>query len=172
MIQLREAHTKDAAVIALLARVTFTETFGHYFRDPSDLDQYLNQTFGVTKLRTSLSKPNNVFWLAYMDELPVGYAKLKRHSPSPFLNSNKVCQLQKIYVLKDFLSQKVGLALQEILLNRAQEEGFQKIWLSVLKENERAIRFYAKNGFDTFGDHDFSIGQEDFEFQVMAKDLS
>ncbi|WP_422348762.1 GNAT family N-acetyltransferase [Flagellimonas sp.] len=172
MIQLREAHTNDAAVIALLARITFTETFGHYFRDPTDLDQYLNRTFGVSKLRTSLSKPNNVFWLAYVDELPIGYAKLKRNSPSPFLNLDKVCQLQKIYVLKDFLSQKVGLALQEILLKKAQEEGFQKIWLSVLKANERAIRFYTKNGFDTFGDHGFSIGKEDFEFQVMAKDLS
>lgn len=172
MIQLREAHIQGAVVIALLARITFTETFGHYFRDPTDLGNYLDKTFGVSKLRSSLSKPNNVFWLAYVDELPVGYAKLKLHSPSPFLNSDAVCQLQKIYVLKDFLSQKVGLALQEILLKKAQEKGLQKIWLSVLKENERAIRFYVKNGFDTLGDHDFSIGKEDFEFQVMAKDLS
>ncbi|MCL6265121.1 GNAT family N-acetyltransferase [Flagellimonas myxillae] len=172
MIQLREATPDDAVIISLLARFTFTETFGHYFTDPTDLEKYLDQTFKVPKLRASLAKPKNIFWLAYVDELPVGYAKLKLDSPSPFLDADRVCQLQKIYVLKDFLSQKIGLELQNVLLDKAKTLGFQKIWLSVLKENTRAIRFYLKNGFNTVGDHHFSIGQEDFDFQVMVKELT
>nr|WP_299384678.1 GNAT family N-acetyltransferase [Allomuricauda sp.] len=172
MIQLREANIQDAPLIALLARITFSETFGHYFRDANDLESYYQRTFSVTKLKSSLAKNHNVFWLAYLDELPVGYAKLKLDSPSPFLDTVKVCQLQKIYVLKDFLARKVGVELQNTMLERAQSEGFEQIWLSVLKENLRAIRFYEKNGFKVLGDHDFSIGKEDFEFQVMAKELA
>lgn len=171
MTQVRLATTEDAVIVALLARFTFTETFGHYFGDKNDLERYLDQTFSVHKLRNSLSKPNNVFWLAYHDELPIGYSKLKLNSPSQFLDSETVCQLQKIYVLKGFLSQKVGLALQNTLLEYALNEGCRKIWLSVLKENMRAIRFYEKNGFTKLGDHDFQIGKEHFEFQAMAKNL-
>ncbi len=169
-MQIIEATPSDAVKIALLGRFTFTETFGHYFSDKTDLENYLEQTFNVPKLRNSLVKPNNVYWLAYSNELPVGYAKLKLNSPSQFIDAENVCQLQKIYVLKDFLSQKVGLGLQNELLKRAAKEA-DKIWLSVLKENERAIRFYLKNGFESIGDHDFQIGKEHFEFMAMAKSL-
>ncbi len=170
-IQIREAKLEDAALISLLGRITFTETFGHLFRDPEDLQEYYDRTFSVPKIEKSLSKANNVFWIAFSNRLPVGYAKLKLRSPSEFIESEDLCQLQKIYVLKDFLSQKIGHRLQETLLKRAYESGSEKIWLSVLIENERAIRFYQKRGFEIIGEHDFRIGKENFNFIAMAKNL-
>lgn len=170
-MKIRIADSDDAQFIALLGRLTFIETFGHLFSDPDDLSTYLNQTFSVQKIRASLSKENNIFWLALVDELPEGYAKLKENSSSPFLSGQRICQLQKIYVLKDFLSKKIGRALQDELLEYAKQQDYKKIWLSVLKSNERAIRFYAKNGFDTLGDHTFEIGKEIFDFKAMAKSL-
>ncbi len=170
-MKIRIADSKDAELIALLARITFTETFGHLFRYKQDLESYLAQTFGVQKIRRGLNKENNVFWLAYMDGLPVGYAKLKKNSTSPFLDGEPICQLQKIYVLKDFLAQKIGKALQDELLDHAADLGFKKIWLSVLKSNERAIGFYQNHGFVTLGHHTFGIGKETFDFQAMSKEL-
>ncbi len=172
IILIRNATPADAGVIALLGRITFTETFGHLFRYSEDLDNYLKRTFSVDKIESSLKKAENVYWLAFANRLPVGYAKLKLDSPSLFLNESSICQLQKIYVLKDFLSLKIGLALQQELLRKAGDLEFSTIWLSVLKENERAIRFYHKNGFEKIGDHDFSIGREDFKFIAMAKGLT
>ncbi|MEM9078457.1 MAG: GNAT family N-acetyltransferase [Bacteroidota bacterium] len=166
-----KATLDEATIIALLARVTFTETFGHFFSDRNDLLNYLENTFNVSKIEQSLAKSNNVFWLAYVNQLPVGYAKLKIDSPSPFLEEKKVSQLQKIYVLKDFLSQKVGFALQDALLQEAKLLGREHIWLSVLEENKRAIGFYLKNDFTLIGKHNFQIGKEQFEFQAMAKSL-
>lgn len=170
-MNIKQASEQDAQTIALLGRITFTETFGHLFTDPRNLQDYLTLTFGVQKIRISLSKENNVFWLAYWDELPVGYAKLKKDSPSPFLKGQNVCQLQKIYVLKDFLSKKVGMALQAELLDYAKKHNLSRIWLSVLKSNRRAVSFYNKHGFGTLGDHTFQIGEQVFDFQAMAKDL-
>ncbi|WP_421809923.1 GNAT family N-acetyltransferase [Flagellimonas sp.] len=170
-MKIRRATEADATSIALLGRVTFTETFGHLFKDKTDLLDYYNRTFAVEKLANSLQKNSNAYWLAHINGLPVGYAKLKLHSPSPFIDSKNVCQLQKIYVLKDFLSQKVGLALQTELLQKAQSDGFEHIWLSVLKENKRAIAFYEKNGFAFLGSHSFQIGAEHFEFHAMGKKL-
>ena len=166
------ATSRDAATVAFLGRTTFGETFGHLFRDPIDLIDYYKRTFSEKKIEQSLKKENNLYWLAYADELPVGYAKLKLHSSSQFLEQKDVCQLQKIYVLKDFLSLKIGLKLQQELMNEAETSGSSYIWLSVLKENERAISFYKKNGFNKIGDHDFSIGKEDFDFMAMARKLN
>ncbi|HMB63852.1 MAG TPA: GNAT family N-acetyltransferase [Eudoraea sp.] len=171
-IKIRIAGKGDARYIALLGRITFTGTFGHLFRDGEDLRGYCEETFNVGKIETSLQKSSSVYWIAFSDRLPVGYAKLKLNSPSAFIAEGKICQLQKIYVLKDFLSLRVGFQLQEQMLQKAREYGYSKIWLSVLEENERATLFYKKNGFTVIGKHDFQIGKERFEFLAMSKALS
>lgn len=171
VIEIRLANKNDAQFIALLGRVTFTETFDHLYRDKQDLLNYYDRTFSVKKIETSITKSNNVYWIAFVNNLPVGYAKLKLHSKSEFIDSENTCQLQKIYVLKDFLSMKIGYQLQDLLLKKAEELNFNKIWLSVLVSNNRAIDFYKRNGFKTIGSHNFQIGKEIFDFIAMAKKL-
>ena len=170
-IDIRLANKEDAPFIALLGRTTFTETFGHFFRDEQDLIDYYNLTFSVQKIEDGIEKTDNVFWIAFANRLPVGYAKLKLNSHSDFIDSRDVCQLQKIYVLKDFLSMKIGFGLQDLLLKKAKELNFDHVWLSVLHSNDRAINFYKKGGFETIGNHDFQIGKENFEFVAMSKTL-
>lgn len=170
-IEVRRATINDAEVIAHLAKTTFDETFGYLFPDRNVLLDYFEQTFSVEKIYNGIQKTNNVFWLAFVEEKPVGYAKLKVHSPSEFVNETHVSQLQKIYVLKDFLSMKIGLQLQETLLQKARDLGSKYIWLSVFKDNPRAINFYLKNGFEEVGKHQFQIGPHVFDFMAMCKKL-
>ena len=169
--KIRIATVDDATHISALGKITFSETFGHLFTDKQDLHHYVETTFSVPKIRSGLHKSSNVFWIAFVNEKPVGYAKLKLDSPTEFVDTTSVCQLQKIYVLKEFLSLKIGLELQEQLLLKAKELSYEYIWLSVLNSNDRAIRFYKKNGFDLIGNHDFTIGQEHFDFFAMGKSL-
>ncbi|NNK26759.1 MAG: hypothetical protein HKP06_00810, partial [Flavobacteriaceae bacterium] len=102
-IDIRLANSNDAQIIALLGRITFAETFGHFFSDQQDLINYFEATFSVEKIKNSLAKPNNIYWISFVDQLPVGYAKLKLNSGSDFIDSENICQLQKIYVMKNFL---------------------------------------------------------------------
>ncbi len=170
-IEIRLATPADAATIALLGQITFSDTFGHYFRDRNDLTQYLKRTFSVAKIEQSMVKSTTRYWLAFVDRLPVGYAKLKLDSPSPFVDMKGVCQLQKIYVLNDFHSMKIGFLLQNELLETAAALHYHNIWLSVLDSNEKAISFYKNTGFTIVGAHDFQIGKEYFTFTVMSKEL-
>lgn len=116
-----------------------------------------------------MEKTNNIFWIAFCDELPVGYAKLKKYSKCDFINS--VSQLQKIYVLKDFLSKKIGRQLQDSMFEETININSKYLWLSVLKSNERAIDFYKKNDFIEIGEHTFDIGKEHFVFSAMKKEF-
>ncbi len=169
-IDVRKAEVSDAQMIALLGRITFRETFGHLFEQHEDeLRDYLNRTFSVDKIGSSIAKPENNYWIAHFDGLPVGYAKLKHPSLSGFIDDKSSAQLQKIYVLSEFLTHRIGQALLSTVSLHSTESGARSMWLTVLKSNERAIRFYERNGWSGIADESFSIGSQDFPFRVFAR---
>ncbi len=169
-ISIRKATVNDAPIIALLARTTFTESFGHLFNDKNDLLNYYESTFSVTKITSSFKKENNVFWLAFVDDLPVGYAKLKRSSPNQLIDTKRSSQLQKIYVLSDFKNRTIGVQLKNAVLKEAKSFS-NAIWLSTLADNNNlnVINFYKKNDFKPIGDFNFTIGKQQFLNLVMVK---
>ena len=63
------------------------------------------------------------------------------------------------------------LDYKDLLLKKAKELNFNKVWLSVLISNERAINFYKKNGFKKIGNHDFQIGKRKFRIYCNEKKL-
>lgn len=168
-IIIRKANINDAQSIALLGRITFDESFGHLFGDRNDLLNYFESTFSVPKITSSLQKEENVFWIATVDELPVGYAKLKKNSPRIEHPNIKTGQLQKIYVLKDFLALKIGTKMQNELFKEVERNKIKILWLSCLYTNLRAINFYQKYGFQKDAKYYHSIGKENFEFDIMIK---
>jgi diamine N-acetyltransferase len=132
------AKPSDAAAVAPLGRITFAETFGDLFSDHrDDRRSYLDATFDVAKIERSLGKPENLYWLAQRNELPVGYAKLKYPSAPPGKPGRDAAQLQKIYVLRKFHGDGIGRALMASI--RQASHLASLIWLAVLSQNERAI---------------------------------
>jgi ribosomal protein S18 acetylase RimI-like enzyme len=168
---IKQADNGDAAMLSLLGRITFAETFGHLFeRHPDDLRAYLDATFGVAKITASLCKRENTYWLALREGLPIGYAKLKAPSAAPGKDAAKAAQLQKIYLLREFLGQKLGGGMLEAVIQSATP-GSELIWLDVLQENGRAIRFYERHGFQPIGQDTYRIGAQSFLFHLMAREL-
>jgi ribosomal protein S18 acetylase RimI-like enzyme len=168
--QVLKAQLDDAGVIALLGRITFAETFGYLFVDhQDDLLAYLDRTFDVGKIRRSMDDPRNSYWLGFADGLPVGYAKLKYPSITSSLEGKDAAQLQKIYVLKDFLGRGIGKCLLQIVVDHAVNRQIENLWLDVLKENTRAVLFYEREGFDALGEDTYTIGAQTFAFHLMMR---
>jgi diamine N-acetyltransferase len=168
-LQIRIAGPEDAEFVALLARITFAETFGYLFEQhKDDLRAYLDRTFAVDKIRRSLGHPVNRYWLGFLTGLPVSFAKLKYPSPIPMAQTGNVAQLQKIYVLREFVGEGVGKPLIDAVLKDAASRRVDTVWLDVLKQNARAIRFYERRGFRMLGEDTYAIGAQTFAFHLMA----
>jgi diamine N-acetyltransferase len=166
------ADTGAAEIVAMLGCLTFRETFEHLFRRKEDeLSAYLDYTFSVSKIRSSIAKPENHYWLALLDGLPIGYAKLKHPSLNTLVADGSAAQLQKIYVLSEFLSHRAGYALLRAVTAKAKEAGVEAMWLTVLDSNQRAIGFYERNHWSDVGGATFSIGSQEFSFRVLKTSL-
>ena len=45
-------------------------------------------------------------------------------------------------------------------LEEAGRAGFKTIWLGVWEKNTKAMEFYKKVGFESFGVHNFQLGDD------------
>lgn len=166
---IRKAVPADAKYISLLAKINFSESFGNLFTSEEELRIYIDKTFSVEKMRDSLEKSENIFWIAYVQTLPVGYAKLKKDIPVPDTNYKEAAELQKLYILKDYISEGNGLKLKTDFFEEIQKLQLKRVWLKELHTDEHAINFYKANDFHKHHTQSFTIGKEDFVFNIMMK---
>lgn len=167
-IHIRKATADDAALVALLARTSFKEAFGHVWEREALLN-YFATTFAVAKIAGSLQKENNVYWLVFADDLPVGYAKLKKYAPYDKLPDPAPAQLQKIYVLNDFVGNGIGEKLQNALFEEVIRLRIDALWLAVWDGNDKAIRFYERHGFVKTTRYHYDFEKMSFDYEVMVK---
>lgn len=162
-LSFRRATAADALHLSLLADFSFRATFINDFNDRKDLDGYCAKTFAYGKIKGGLAKPDNHFLLAVLDEEIVGYAKLKL--------GERPVQLQKIYLHPAFTGQGIGKALLAQSKDIAREAGANRLWLAVEEQNQNAIAFYHRSGWETTGEFDFQIGSQLFHFFRMELGL-
>ncbi|WP_109300004.1 GNAT family N-acetyltransferase [Aquimarina sp. AU474] len=171
MIKIKIATQADTAILALVGRLTWAESHGHYIEDKNDVLKYLNENFSVSKTKQNINNPKQLFYIIYVDDLPVGYAKLVVHASNKNVTSQNSCQLERIFILNDFIPLKIGQQLLNFVEEKAQELRLDTMWLSVYIKNNRAIRFYERNEFKNVGALNFIVNGKDYENIIFSKKI-
>ncbi|WP_299251726.1 GNAT family N-acetyltransferase [uncultured Aquimarina sp.] len=171
MIKIQIAKEADTAILALLGRITWAESHGHYIDDKSNLLKYLNNNFSVSKTKQDINNANNLFYIVYVDDLPVGYAKLVINAINESIASQNNCRLERIFIQNQFIPLKIGQQLLTFVEGKAKELQLDTMWLSVYIKNNRAIKFYEKNEFKNVGELNFLVNGKAYENIVFSKKI-
>jgi ribosomal protein S18 acetylase RimI-like enzyme len=161
------ANSSHADVISSIGKQSFRDAFAYLFKRREELFEYLEYTYDRNKISKSLQKENNVFFLAFVENVPVGFAKVKKYSLNEQIESIAQMELQKIYVLSYYHGSGAGQALLEAVIDFASKVQPDFVWLDTHIQNEKAIRFYERNGFRRCGKYLFTIGSQTFEYHLM-----
>jgi len=167
-IRVITANPSHADTISSIGKQSFRDAFGHLFNQKDSLQDYLDYTYHPDKIAKSIAKENNVFFLALVENVPVGFAKLKKHSLNEQIESIAQMELQKIYVLPYYHGSGAGAALMQAVLELASKVSPDFLWLDTHISNTKAVQFYEKNGFKKVGRHYFQIGTQTFEYHLMS----
>lgn len=170
MITVRIATKKNAELIADMSRQTFYDTFASY-NTKEDMDKFMNEQFTRESIILEVGAENNIFLLAYDDEQPVGYARIRENNNPPSLGTSNALELARIYATAPSIGKGIGKVLMEKCIEIAKAGNRECIWLGVWEKNKRAIDFYKKWGFEKFADHDFILGDDVQKDWLMKKTL-
>lgn len=170
-IIINKATAEDLEIVQSLGRQTFSETFSDSNSEEM-MKQYLEESFSTEKMISELNNPDSYFFIAWEDDDPVGYLKLNSGPAQTELQDDVSLEIERIYVKKSHHGKKIGQLLYEKALEMAENLHKEYLWLGVWEENHRALDFYRKNGFETFGTHTFRLGDDEQTDLMMKKILN
>ncbi|MEB2777256.1 GNAT family N-acetyltransferase [Algoriphagus sp. D3-2-R+10] len=156
---IRKANFADLNSLVEMARISFVEAFSERNKI-ENVNSYLEEAFTEEQFAEEMESPASVFFLLEVDGELAGYSKVNFVPAQTDLNDNSSLEVARLYLLEKY----IGLGLGKILLNHtinfAKLNRKKYLWLGVWEKNNRAIKFYEKNGLSIFSSHAFPFGDE------------
>lgn len=141
-----------------------------------DVAAFIAENLSVERFRDYLADPDRVVLTARDDHQISGYAMLIRgvaadSDVQQAVSLRPAVELSKMYVLPDAHGAGVSAAMMAAALDTSRALGAACVWLGVNQENQRAQRFYVKQGFANSGTKTFRLGGHVENDYVMVRRL-
>ena len=139
---------------------TFEETFGHK-NTKENMAWYFKTKMNPEQLKKELLQTNSDFyWILFRKKI-IGYLKLNfNDAQTEVVNLGESFEIERIYILSNFQQKGFGKDVLSKAISLGKNKGFSYLWLGVWEQNENAIAFYTKKGFEIFNRHVFQLGND------------
>jgi ribosomal protein S18 acetylase RimI-like enzyme len=143
---------------------------------PENIASFIDTNLSAARFAEYLADPQRAIVTARQDGRIIGYAMLIRGVSDDTdvqraVEIHPAAELSKMYLLPDYHGSGVSIALMELALATAEKWGVRCVWLGVNQGNQRAQRFYSKNGFTINGTRTFQVGARRENDYVMVREL-
>jgi ribosomal protein S18 acetylase RimI-like enzyme len=165
---IRRGSLADVGIVAALGLRTFRDSYGPD-NDPGTMSDYLGSSFSPEQIASEIASPTAIFLLACRGSHTIGYAKLEVETFPDCVNGPKPIRLVRMYMEQAYIGRGYGTELMKFCLEESCRNGYKIIWLGVWEQNQRAQRFYQRQGFHPVGSQDFIFGREIQKDIIMAR---
>ena len=148
---IRPATLEDAAILAELN--THVQRL-HFDRRPEIFKPPVASQAIVQFFHDALSDPNNVIYIAEVDDRAVGYVycKVRLQPDNPFIYRQEVVLVDQLSVNPEHRGQGYGRLLMEEAFEFARSKGLARVVLDVWAFNDDALGFYRRLGMTIYNE--------------------
>ena len=162
----------DIESVALLSDVAthaYTDHYLHLWKN-NNADWYINKCFTIEVLTAELNDPNNVFYIVFEDEKPLGFFKIVLSNP---LSINDIFEenalyLERVYFIKEAVGKGLGEIAFNLALDTARRLNKKIIWLTAMDSSIKPIAAYKRMGFEICGTKQLDFEQIKDEMRGMV----
>jgi len=170
-IEFRKCTLDDLLVLRDISIETFVTAFSSQ-NTKEDMEIYVSDSLAVEKIKEELSNKYSIFYLVQVKDKIMGYLKLNIATAQSEMIANGL-EIERIYLLLPYQGKGVGQLMLDKAFEVAKNLEKTRLWLGVWEKNHGAIRFYERNGFTKFAEHNFYLGkdlQTDWLMDINLKD--
>jgi len=169
-IQIEKVSAINIDDLQKISRDTFYETFVTSSSE-ENMRLYLENNFSKEQLTKEFENSYSEFYFAIQENEVIGYLKINYSAAQTELKDDTSLEVERVYVRLNYHGKGVGQQLLDYAIQLAEQKNMQTVWLGVWENNQKAINFYKKNGFVTFDQHVFMLGEEAQTDYLMRLDL-
>jgi len=167
---MKKCSVDDLIVLQKISCDTYQKTFAS-MNTEANMKAYLDEAYHLDKLKKELENEASAFYFLYQDEKLAGYLKLNESDAQTEIHDPASLEIERIYVQSGFQRAGVGCRLMNYAIEVARKKKKTYLWLGVWEKNQKALKFYKKNGFYPIGLHTFVMGDEAQRDYLLRKDL-
>lgn len=164
---LRRATSADLVPFGEFTRRTFRATYGA-FQTPERMARHLEARMNDRLLAQELADAARTVLVLTHDDEWVACAMLRRGDGPPAVAGVRPVEIERFYVSQVWHGRGLAALLMAATLDAAREEGHDVAWLAVWERNQRAVRFYEKQGFRIVGPHIYLFDGTPEDDHLMA----
>jgi ribosomal protein S18 acetylase RimI-like enzyme len=158
------ATVQDVPAIQRVAEWSFNAAYGDLLEEEL-IEAILEEWYATERLREQIANPENVFLIARRGGRVRGYVNVDPHErPGAYF-------LSRLYVEPSLWGSGTGSELLMAAI-RHIDGNCERLELTVLDGNDRAIGFYERRGFEYVTSETTAIGPVKLEEHVYGKDLT
>lgn len=166
---IRPASQADAASIAAISIQVWVGTYlkngvSAFFAD------YILQEATVAKTEALIATSSELILVSENEEGIDGFIRLSSDSLAPVTGCSDT-EIATFYVQPRHHRKGIGEKLLSAVLSHCQRTDIPSVWLQTNAENDQAIAFYDKQGFEHVGETEFRIHDQGYLNNVYRKTL-
>lgn len=169
-ITIRAATAQDALSIGVLGIQVFLDTYAtEGIRDSiaqEALDSFLPEN--ISKI---IATPETLIMVAQINHHLVGCAQIALRTAHDLIADQDAAELQRLYIQERFTGRGVGYKLLQNAEQHARLGGASLLWATVWIGNDRALRFYPRQGYEHLGSPLYRFQNETHENRLFGKVL-
>ena len=142
----------DLVTVQEITWLTWLDTYSSFI-PVEDLKVYFDEHYCLRALNELLHDERVDGFVAKVGRDIAGYEK------NMFRGDEGRYYVSSLYILPGFQGLGLGRDLLSLAEGRAFEHKLDRIWLGVMVENESALKWYKKKGFDFVEELPFSMGK-------------
>jgi ribosomal protein S18 acetylase RimI-like enzyme len=170
-LTLRAGAPADAATIAALAIQVFLDTYATDGVRP-DLAREALREYAAEAFEARLREQQRRFVLAERGTALLGFAELTLANDAAPAAAATGAELIRLYVQPAAQGAGLGRRLIRASEALAAEAGLAALWLTAWEGNQRALTFYAREGYADIGATSYSFEGNSYGNRVLVRELT
>lgn len=170
-LSLRPAVAGDAFCLSVLAMQVFLDTYATDGIRPA-LAREVHASYSERAFTDAIASADARVCVAEIAGHLVGFAHVTVGATHELAPAGAQAELLRLYVQEPFTARYVGTRLLEEAERLAAEAGASVLWLTPWVHNQRALRFYARRGYQDYGLTWFTFEGESHANRLLARQLA